>query len=582
MALTLLPGMALAAEGDNPQPVVVKTAEELRAAMEAPMAEHDEIWLGADITLQKADISTTGAELWLNGHELTMNNVNINIKVSGNGNGKKEFSIVGANGGRVDSISNCSFTTETPTGSALVLYGAQVKEIRDSNFDGSLMVRYYEGRSLVGTIDGCTLESDSNVTLEVMDGCEVELITNNQITNLPAEGTDSIAIGIYHENKATIGRISGNKITAGNHGIFISNNSTLKCLAANVINAQSDEGSVFIENGAEVRHLHVQGNWMKNPHHEGMWLYQTVDGWTIGRHDAVNSAEIAPYTPDCEESDSDYINILKSENGEIIPSLRHAEAGERVTLNVHPDKGYELDELTVTDRRGRDITLRALGDSAYTFLMPNVRVTVEATFKAIKDATTPETTDPADEEFNGLGTPGISGIVLNPAAMPYTDVKGPDWFYNNVEYMWKHYLMSGVSDTQFAPNTTTNRGMIWTILARMNNVRTDINPGSTWYEKGMLWCKEQGITDGTNPLSDITREQLVTMLWRNAGKQSGSGDLSKFSDSADVSEYAVTAMRWAVGNGILNGENGQINPQGTATRAQVAAMVARYGDKIVR
>jgi hypothetical protein len=166
--------------------------------------------------------------------------------------------------------------------------------------------------------------------------------------------------------------------------------------------------------------------------------------------------------------------------------------------------------------------------------------------------------------------------------MPYTDVKGPDWFYNNVEYMWKHYLMSGVSDTQFAPNTTTNRGMIWTILARMNNVRTDINPGSTWYEKGMLWCKEQGITDGTNPLSDITREQLVTMLWRNAGKQSGSGDLSKFSDSADVSEYAVTAMRWAVGNGILNGENGQINPQGTATRAQVAAMVARYGDKIVR
>ena len=166
--------------------------------------------------------------------------------------------------------------------------------------------------------------------------------------------------------------------------------------------------------------------------------------------------------------------------------------------------------------------------------------------------------------------------------MPYTDVKGPDWFYDNVEYMWKHYLMSGVSETQFAPNLTTNRGMIWTILARMNNVRTDINPGSTWYEKGMLWCKEQGITDGSNPLSDITREQLVTMLWRNSGKQGGTGDLSKFSDSADVSEYAVTAMRWAVGNGILNGENGQINPQGTATRAQVAAMVARYGDKIAR
>lgn len=285
-----------------------------------------------------------------------------------------------------------------------------------------------------------------------------------------------------------------------------------------------------------------------------------------------------------EKASTDFINVLSTDNGSVIPSTRHADAGDRVSLYIHPDEGYELDELKVTDTRGRSITLRTLGDDAYTFTMPVTRVTVEATFKAVKgSANAPETTNPAeDETFNSLGTPGISGIVLNPAAMPYTDVKGPDWFYNNVEYMWKHYLMSGVSETQFAPNVTTNRGMIWTILARMNNVRTDINPGSTWYEKGMLWCKEHGITDGSNPLSDITREQLVTMLWRNSGKQGGTGDLSKFSDSADVSDYAVTAMRWAVGNGILKGENGKIDPKGTATRAQVAAMVARYGDKIVQ
>lgn len=288
------------------------------------------------------------------------------------------------------------------------------------------------------------------------------------------------------------------------------------------------------------------------------------------------------------DADTYYIAVEKADNGEVIPNTRYAAAGERVTLTVHPADGYKVETVTVTDVRGREVTVKDLNDSRFTFSMPSRKVTVSAAFAVVETPSTslPGTEHtaqrPADEVFTGLGTPGISGIVLNPAAMPFTDVKGPDWFYNNVEYVWKHYLMSGVSDSQFAPNTTTSRGMIWTILARMNNVRTDINPGSTWYEKGMLWCKEQGVTDGSNPMGDITREQLATMLWRNAGKPTGNGDLDKFSDSAAVSEYAVTAVRWAVGNGILNGTNGQIDPQGTATRAQVAAMVARYGDKVVR
>ena len=194
----------------------------------------------------------------------------------------------------------------------------------------------------------------------------------------------------------------------------------------------------------------------------------------------------------------------------------------------------------------------------------------------------PAEDDIYNQPFTGLGTPGISGIVLNPAAMPFTDVKGPDWFYNYVEYMWKHYLMSGTSETRFDPNVTTSRAMIWTIMARMNNVRTDINPGSTWYEKGMLWAMEKGITDGSNAMGDITREQLATMLWRNAGSPAAGGDLSRFSDAGSVSAYALNAVRWAAGNGILSGINGRIEPQGTATRAQVAAMIARYGDKTVR
>ena len=156
-----------------------------------------------------------------------------------------------------------------------------------------------------------------------------------------------------------------------------------------------------------------------------------------------------------------------------------------------------------------------------------------------------------------------------------------DWFYNSVDYVWKHYLMSGVSDTQFAPELTTSRAMIWTVLARMNNVRTDINPGSTWYEKGMLWAMDRGVTDGSNPMGDISREQLATMLWRNAGKPAPgtAADLSRFGDGNTVSEYALPAVRWAVSIGILNGSEGNLEPNGTATRAQVAAMVQRYGEK---
>lgn len=188
---------------------------------------------------------------------------------------------------------------------------------------------------------------------------------------------------------------------------------------------------------------------------------------------------------------------------------------------------------------------------------------------------------PESEPYSGLGAYGISGIVLNPAPMPFADVDRDNWFFGDVDYVWKHYLMSGVSPAAFAPQTTASRAMIWTILARMNNVKAN-GTGSLWYEKGLLWAKERGVTDGTDPMGDITREQLATTLWRNAGRPApgAAADLSRFSDSGTVSEYAQTAVRWAASVGILNGSDGRIDPQGTATRAQVAAMVARYGDRI--
>ena len=181
------------------------------------------------------------------------------------------------------------------------------------------------------------------------------------------------------------------------------------------------------------------------------------------------------------------------------------------------------------------------------------------------DSETPDT--PEDENTDPI--PG-------PVPASFADVPASEWYYSGVEYVRQHQLMNGVSDTLFAPHQTASRAMIWTILARMNGVSTSVASGSLWYEKGMRWAMEQGVTDGSSPMEDITREQLALMLWRNAGSVGSSTSLGGFSDAAAISGYAVDAVQWAAGCGILQGSGGLLNPKGTATRAEVAVMLMRY------
>ena len=135
--------------------------------------------------------------------------------------------------------------------------------------------------------------------------------------------------------------------------------------------------------------------------------------------------------------------------------------------------------------------------------------------------------------------------------------------------------MKGTGDgITFSPALPLNRAMLMTILARMDG--QDVTGGSTWYEKAMNWAKANGVSDGTNPTASITREQLVTMLWRYAGESTSTASLDGFNDASTVSDYAVTAMRWAVEKGIINGANGSLNPRNNASRAEVAAILMRF------
>lgn len=164
---------------------------------------------------------------------------------------------------------------------------------------------------------------------------------------------------------------------------------------------------------------------------------------------------------------------------------------------------------------------------------------------------------------------------VTPAAEKFTDVAKGSWYEAGVAYVTDKGLFQGVGKDTFAPNGTMTRAMIFTVLARLDG--QDTSGGDVWYRKGMDWAVAQGISDGSNPQSPMTREQLATMLYRYAKPEEAKGDLSKFTDADAVSGWARTAMEWAVANGIVTGVGGgRLAPQGTATRAQVAAMLMRF------
>ena len=147
------------------------------------------------------------------------------------------------------------------------------------------------------------------------------------------------------------------------------------------------------------------------------------------------------------------------------------------------------------------------------------------------------------------------------------------WAKDAIDFVSARGLVNGMSATIYAPNASTTRAQLWTILARQNNA--DLTGGSIWYEKAQNWAKEKGISDGANPNGTINRAQMVTMLWRAMG-QPAAGSAASFTDVPTDSYYAQ-AVAWAVENGITTGVgNGRFDPNSTCTRAQIATFLYRY------
>ena len=172
----------------------------------------------------------------------------------------------------------------------------------------------------------------------------------------------------------------------------------------------------------------------------------------------------------------------------------------------------------------------------------------------------PEEPDEPDEPE----TPGL----------PFTDVDEADWFAAAVKYVCEKGLMEGTGETSFEPDAGLTRAMFWAVLARADG---EIITGPGWTEAARKWAEAAGASDGTDAGGEITREQLVTMLWRCLGKPSAVGTLEGWSDAGEVSAWAREAMAWAVEAGIITGDGEALSPRAHTTRAQCAAILMRSG-----
>ena len=161
----------------------------------------------------------------------------------------------------------------------------------------------------------------------------------------------------------------------------------------------------------------------------------------------------------------------------------------------------------------------------------------------------------------------------------YDDVAPEAWYSEAATYVASKGLMTGTSEGNFSPNEQMTRAMVWTVLGRMAGADVD-GSGSEWYAKAQAWAAASGVSDGTNPNGGVTRQELAVMLWRSAGSPEGTAEMGAFSDGGEVAEWANAAMRWAVDNGILNGDNGALKPGAPASRAEVAAMLMRFCEKM--
>lgn len=291
--------------------------------------------------------------------------------------------------------------------------------------------------------------------------------------------------------------------------------------------------------------------------------YYTVTSKTAN-FNTVTLEEITPY--EVIETSGSSVNLVpgSTKHGSVSINPYNPESGDKVVITVKPAAGYEVDEVIVLDKDDDEVKVKEAGSNKYLFVMPAGQVDVKVTYKKANEV-----------KFN--------------------DVADNAWYADAVYSAVDMGLFNGVTATTFNPDGSMTRGMLVTVLWRLEGSPaagssdfSDVANGS-WYDEAVAWANEEGIVTGMTedtfaPNAAITREQMATMLYRYAKylglNTRAKADLSAYKDADSISAYAEDAMAWAVGVGLINGvTETTLNPAGTATRAQVATILVRFSEK---
>ena len=448
-------------------------------------------------------------------------------------------------------VINVSGANVTSEGYGIYAAGYATWNIKDSSITGKVTgveiragVMNISGSSqIIGLESPTTVEANGNGTTT----CGAGIAVAQHTTGLPIEltisgGTISGYTALYESNPQKNGQSLVDKINISISG------GEFKIIEGGDTAVYSEDKASFITDGSYDSSVaeYVSDSMKYELNNGGTYSYYT------NLNDALDAAEEGAVISDLGEGASTvfYRLAVSYGNGQSGIDVK-LPAGTEYKLPAAPSKvGYIFMGWKCSDGRTHQANETVTVEKDMTFT---------AVWSALPDIAPGQPSQPDEPDVPDF---------------PFTDVSVNAWYYEAVKYVYENGIMNGMDRYSFQPNGTLTRAMVWTMLARLDGVDTE--GGNSWYAKAQEWATANSVSDGENPTGEVTREQLITMLWRYAGSPTYTADLSGYVDTADISSWAEQAMCWAVATGVIEGdENSALTPKADTTRAQAAAMLMR-------